>query len=208
MAIGDIIVGIDIGTSKVSSVIGEINSFNQIEIISLSECKCFGMKKSKITDEEEVASAIAKTIAEVEQVANLTINSAYVTILGKYVTIVQNSIVKEAKDKLAGISSKDVNSAINQLKDIDIPDDKVVIDIVVSGFTLDNGREIDDPAGALSSSFTAKGQVILADKEYVKKLTNIFKKANIEIDGIVPNVLAERKLILDKNELTDNVMIF
>ncbi|MGN1310729.1 MAG: cell division protein FtsA [Clostridia bacterium] len=207
MAIGDVIVGIDIGTSKVSSVIGEVNNFNQIEIIAMAECKCFGMKKSKITDEEEVASAIAKTIAEVEQVSNLTINSAYVTILGKYVTIVQNSIVKEPKDKFAGISSKDLNSAIGQLKDIDIPDDKVVIDMVVSEFTLDNGRIVDDPVGMLSSSFTVKGQVILADKDYVKQLTNIFKKANIEIDGIIPNVLAERKLILDKNELNDNVMI-
>lgn len=207
MAIGDVIVGIDIGTSKVSTVIGEVNNFNQIEIIATAECKCFGMKKSKITDEEEVASAIAKTIAEVEQVANLSINSAYVTILGKYVTIVQNSIVKEPKDKFAGISSKDVNSAITQLKDIDIPEDKVVIDMVVSEFALDNGRIVDDPVGMLSSSFTVKGQVVLADKEYVRKLTNIFKKVNIEIDGIIPNVLAERKLILDKNELKDNVMI-
>lgn len=207
MAIGDVIVGIDIGTSKVSSVIGEVNNFNQVEIIATAECKCFGMRKSKITDEEEVASAIAKTIAEVEQVANLKVNSAYVTILGKYVTIVQNSIVKEPKDKFAGISSRDVNSAIAQLKDIDIPEDKVVIDMVVSEFALDNGRIVDDPVGMLSSSFTVKGQVVLADKEYVRKLTNIFKKVNIEIDGIIPNVLAERKLILDKNELKDNVMI-
>ena len=70
LAIGDIIVGIDIGTSKVSSVIGEVNNFNQVEIIATAECKCSGMKKTKIADEEEVAAAIAKTIAEVEQVEN------------------------------------------------------------------------------------------------------------------------------------------
>lgn len=207
MAIGDVIVGIDIGTSKVSSVIGEVNNFNQVEIIATAECKCFGMQKSKITDEEEIASAIAKTIAEVEQVANLKINSAYVTILGKYVTIVQNSIVKEPRDKFGGITSKDLSSAINQLKDIDIPDDKIVIDMVVSEFTIDNGRVVDDPVGMLSSTFTVKGQVILADKDFVRQLTNIFKKANIEMDGIIPNVISERKLILDKNEFNDNVMI-
>lgn len=122
MAIGDIIVGIDIGTSKVSSVIGEVNNFNQVEIIATSECKCFGMKKAQITDEEEIAAAIAKTIAEVEEIENIKINSAYVTIPGKYITIVQNSIVKEAKDKYAGISSKDLSAAIMQVRDIDIPD--------------------------------------------------------------------------------------
>lgn len=207
MAIGDIIVGIDIGSSKVNAVVGEVNSFNQVEIIATSECKCFGMRKSKITDEEEISSAVSKTITEVEEMANIKIHSAYVTIPGKYITIVQNSIVKEAKDKYAGISTKDVTSAIMQVKDIDIPDDKVLVDIVASEFSLDNGRIIDDPVGSLSSAFTVKGQVVLADKDYVKQLTNIFKRANIEIDGIVPNVLSERGLILDKNELTDNVMI-
>lgn len=207
MAIGDIIVGIDIGTSKVNAVVGEVNNFNQVEIVATSECKCFGMKKSKITDEEEVVAAISKTIAEVEEFANIKIHSAYVTIPGKYITIVQNSIVKEAKDKYAGISTKDVTSAIMQVKDIDIPDDKVLIDIVANEFSLDNGRIIDDPVGSLSSTFTVKGQVVLAEKAYIKQLTSIFKRANIEIDGIVSNVLAERQLILDKNELKDNVMI-
>jgi len=207
LAIGDIIVGIDIGTSKVNVVVGEVNNFNQVEFIATSECKCFGMKKSKITDEEEIIAALSKTISEVEEMANIKIHSAYVTIPGKYVTIVQNSIVKEAKDKYAGISTKDVTSAIMQVKDIDIPDDKVLIDIVTNEFSLDNGRIIDDPVGSLSSAFTVKGQVILADKAYIRQLTSIFKRANIEIDGIVSNILAERYLILDKNELKDNVMI-
>ena len=207
MAIGDIIVGIDIGTSKVNATVGEVNSFNQIEVIATSECKCFGIKKSKITDEEEIAAAIAKTIRVAEEEANIKIHSAYVTIPGKYITIVQNSIVKEAKDKYAGISTRDVTSAIMQVRDIDIPENQVLIDIIANQFILDNGRTIDDPVGSLSSSFTVKGQVILADKEYIKQLTSVFKKAGIEIDGIVPNVLSERGLVLDKNELTDNVMI-
>lgn len=207
MAIGDIIVGIDIGTSKVNAVVGEVNSFNQVEIISTSECKCFGMKKSKIIDEEEIASAISNAIEQAEELANIKIHSAYVTIPGKYITIVQNSIVKEAKDKYSGITTRDVTSAILQVKDIDIPDDKILIDIITNEFSLDTGRVVDDPVGSLSSNFTVKGQVILADKDYIKQLTNVFKKAGIEIDGIVPNVLAERSLILDKNELKDNVMI-
>ena len=207
MAIGDVIVGIDIGTSKVSSVIAEINNFNQLEIIAIAECKFFGMKKTKITDEDEIASAIGKTISEVEAQGNIKINSAYVTIPGKYVQIVQNSIVKEARDKFAGITSKDINSAMLQLRDIDLPDDKVVIDLIKNQFILDNGRTVEDPVGALSSTVTVTGQVILADKDYVRQLTNIFKKANIEIDGIIPNVLAERSLILDVNEMNDNVMI-
>ena len=207
MAIGDIIVGIDIGTSKVSGVVAEINNFNQVEVIATAECKCFGIKKSKITDENEITSAISKTVSDLEQQANIKINSTYITITGKHVTIVQNSIVKEAKDKIVGITSKDLNSALLQIKDIDVPDDKVIIDIITNEIKLDNGRVVEDPVGALSSTFTINGQVILADKDYVRQITGILKKANLEIDGIIPNILAQRTLVLDKNEINDNVMI-
>ena len=106
MAIGDIIVGIDIGTSKVCTVLGEVNNFGQIETICSTSCKCSGLKKGKIINEDEVTISIAKTIQEAEDEANLKINSAYTTISGKYVTIVQNNIVKEVKDK--GIKVLDV----------------------------------------------------------------------------------------------------
>ena len=212
MAIGDIIVGIDIGTSKVSTVVGEVNNFNQIEIICSTYAKCSAIKKGKIVNEEDLSNAISKTIKEAEDISNLKINSAYTTVPGSYVTIVQNSIVKDAKDKLAGISIKDVASAIIQVRDIEVPEDKVLVDIVPDKFILDDGNEkdgkaIEDPVGKMSGSFTLTAQIILAEKDYVKQITNVFRKAGIEIDGIVPITLAERNLVLDTNELVDNVML-
>ncbi len=207
MAIGDIIVGIDIGTSHVSCVVGEVNNFNQIEVICNTISKCSGMKKGKIIDEDEIASSISNAIKEAEEQSNLKINSAYTMIPGKYVTIVQNSIVKEIKDKYAGISAKDVSSGILQVKDIEIPENQVLIDIVPEKFILDNGTCVDDPVGNFSSSFTLKAQVILADKEYTKQISNIFRKAGLDIDGIVPISLAERNVVLDTNELNDNILL-
>ena len=207
MAIGDIIVGIDIGTSKVSTVVGEVNNFGQIEIISNTSYKCSGLKKCKIINEDEISLSIAKTIKDAEEETNLKINSAYVTIPGKYVTIVQNTITKDVKDKYSGISVRDVQNAIMQVKDIEIPDGKTLIDIVPDKITLDNGTVVSDPVGNLSSNFTISAQIILAEKGYVRQLHNIFKKADLEIDGIVPITLAERNLILDSNELHDNIML-
>ncbi len=207
MAIGDIIVGVDIGTSKVCTVIGKVNNFGQIETICSTSHKCSGLKKAKIINEEEIALSISKTIKEAEEEANLKINSAYVTIPGKYVTIVQNSITKEVKDKYAGVSVKDVQNAIIQVKDIEIPEGKTLIDIVPDKIMLENGDIVLDPVGSLSSNFTINAQIILADKNYVRQLSSIFKRAGLEIDGIVPITLAERNLILDVNELHDNVML-
>ena len=207
MAIGDIIVGVDIGTTKVATVVGEVNNFGQIEIISNTSYKCSGLKKGKIINEDEITLSLAKTIKDAEEETNLKINSAYVTIPGKQVTIVQNSIPKEVKDKYSGISVRDVQNAIIQVKDIEIPEGKTLIDIVPDKITLENGTVVADPVGNLSASFTIDAQVILAEKDFVRQLTSIFKKAGLEIDGIVPITLAERNLILDKNEMHDNIML-
>lgn len=207
MAIGDIIVGIDIGTSKVCTIVGEVNNFGQIEIICNTSYKCNGLKKGKIVNEDDISLSISKTIRKAEEETELKVSSAYVTIPGKYVTIVQNSIVKEVKDKYSGISQKDVQNALMQVKDIEVPENKTLIDVVLDQIILDSGKIVTDPVGNLSSSFTVNAQVILAEKDYVRKISGIFKKAGIELDGIVPVTLAERNLVLDKNELYDSVMI-
>ena len=207
MAIGDIIVGIDIGTSKVSTVVGEVNNFKQIEIICNTSAKCKGITRGQIIDDEAVSVAIANTIKEAEEFANFSINSAYITIPGRYVTLVQNSVEKEVKDRFDGVTQKDVASAMSMIREIEIPDSEELIDIVPDRFILDDGKTVDNPVGNYCSKFTLTAQLILADKSYVKKISSICRKAGIDIDGIVPITLAERNLVLDSNEMNDNVMI-
>ena len=207
MAVGDIIAGVDVGTSKVCTVLGEVNNFGQIEILCNTSYKCNGLKKGKIVNEDDISLSISKTIKEAEEETGLKVNSAYVTIPGKYITIVQNSIAKEVKDRFAGVTQKDLQNAIVQVKDIEIPDNQIIVDVVIDEVILDNGKIVSDPIGNLSAKFTINAQVILAEKDYVRKIAGIFKKAGIEIDGIVPVTLAERNLVLDKNELHDNIML-
>ena len=207
MAIGDIIVGIDIGASKISLVVGEVNNFNQIEVICNTSKKSSGILKGKIVDETALAEAISSAVKDAEKEMNMKINSAYITIPGKCVTIVQNSVTKEAKDKYSGISSRDVQNALMQAKDIDIPEGKQIIDIVTNDFILEDGKKVEDPIGAFSSNFALNAQIILADKDYIRQLTSIFRKVDIDIDGMVPITLAEKNLILDDSDQKDFIML-
>ena len=207
MAIGDIIVGIDIGAFKVSLVVGEVNNFNQIEIICNTCKKSSGIQKGKIVNEYSLVESISSVIKDAEKEMNMKINSAYITIPGKYVTIVQNSVTKTAKDKYSGISSRDVQNAIMQAKDVDIPDEKQIIDIITNDFVLEDGKRVEDPVGAFSSTFTLNAELILADKEYIKVISSIFRKVDIDIDGMVPITLAEKNLILDDLDQKDYIML-
>ena len=98
LAIGDIIVGIDIGTSKVSLVVGEVNNFNQIEIICSTSKKCKSIKRGKIVNEDELVQAIETVVKEAEIDAKFKINSSYVTIPGKYVTIVLEILICQTRE--------------------------------------------------------------------------------------------------------------
>ncbi|MBR3324877.1 MAG: cell division protein FtsA [Clostridia bacterium] len=207
MAIGDVIVGIDIGASKISLVVGEVNNFNQIEVICNTSGKTEGIQKDKIINEHKLAESIKNVVKEAEKEMDMSINSAYITVQGKYITIVQNSVTKEAKDKYSGISSKDVSNALMQAKDIETPEGKTLIDVVTNNFILDNGKVIEDPVGAFSSSFTLNAQLIFADRDYINVLSNIFKKVDIDVDGIVPITLAEKNLVLDEYDQKDYVML-
>ena len=207
MAIGDIIVGIDIGASKISLVVGEVNNFNQIEVICNTSKKSSGIQKGKIVDETKLAESISNVVKDAEKEMNMRINSAYITVPGKYVTIVQNSVTKEAKDKYSGISSRDISNAIMQAKDIDVPEGKQIIDIVTNKFTLQDGKKVEDPIGAFSNTFMLDAEIVLADKEYIKTISNIFRKVDLDIDGMVPITLAEKNLILDDYDKNDYVML-
>ena len=207
MAIGDIIVGIDIGASKISLVVGEVNNFNQIEVICNTSKKSNGIQKGKIVDGNALADSIREVVDEAEKDMNMRINSAYITMPGKHVTIIQNSVTKEAKDKYSGISSRDVSSALIQAKDIEIPEGKQIIDIITNDFVIDNGKVVSDPVGAFSSTFTVNAQIVLADKDYINTMRIIMKKADLEIDGIIPSTLAEKNLVLDESDQKDYVML-
>ena len=206
MAIGDVIVGIDIRASRTSLIVGEVNSFNQIEVVCSTSTKSNGIQKGKIINEAALAETLKKVVEDAEKEMDITINSAYITIPGKHVTIVQNSVTKEAKDKYSGISTRDVLTALLAAA-IEIHENKQIIDIITNDFVLDDGKEVKNPVGSFASSFTLDCQIILGDEEYLKVLRNVFKKANIEIDGYVPIVLAEKNLMLEESEQKDSVML-
>lgn len=207
MAVGDIIVGVDVGFSKVSILVGEINNFNQIEVIAKAS------KTARIYDfkgeinRDILLPALLDIVEEVEEKTLFDIKSAYITIPGKHTDIIQQTITRDTKDKLAGISSKDIVDCILKSGDINISGDKTVIDIVPNMYVLDTGEMLKDPIGRYSSTLTLYSQVILADTTYLILLQSIFKEINISIDGYAPIILVERNVLLDRNEFNDRVMI-
>lgn len=207
MAVGDILVGLNLGFSGVSIIVGEVNNFNQVEIVAKASKNINIYDFENKINKDILLPALLDIVEEVEEETSFDIRSAYITIPGKHTEIVQQSVKRDTKDKLVGISSKDIIDCILKSGDIDVPEDKTVIDIVPNIYVLDTGEMLKDPIGKYSSNLTLYSQVILADTEYLLLLQNILKEINISIDGYAPIILAERNILLDRNEFNDRVLI-
>ena len=206
MAIGDIIVGIDIGTSKVCCCLGQINKFNQVEILNSSSVTCEGVKKGKIVSTDAVARAIRFAVSDIEATQDFIIKSAYVNIIGKYVSIFKTKYGVKLEDKYAGVSQKNIDSLIRNVGEIEIPDGQQIIDIVPTRFITDS-RITDDPIGIFTDSLEAEFDVIIADKMAVKNIGMAMQKAGLLIDGIVINGYAMKEIVLSEEEKKQGVLL-
>ena len=112
MAIGDLIVGIDVGTSRVCCCLGQINKFNTVEIINSTSCECDGFRKGKYESVDAIARAIRFAITDIESQHDFIIESAYINILGKYVDVYSTNYAIELEDKYAGVTQEDINTII------------------------------------------------------------------------------------------------
>ncbi len=206
MAIGDIIVGIDIGTSKVCCCLGQINKFNQVEILNSSSVACEGLKKGKIVSQDAVARAIRFAISDIEATQDFIIKSAYVNINGMYVSIFKTKYSIKLEDKYAGVSQKDIDTIMKNVGKMQIPEGQQIIDIVPSKFITDS-RITDDPIGIFTDFLEAELDVIVADKNVVKSIGIAMQKAGLQIDGIVTNGFAMKDIVLSDEEKSDGVLL-
>ena len=206
MAIGDIIVGIDIGTSKVCCCLGQINKFNQVEILNSSSVACEGLKKGKIVSQEAVARAIRFAISDIEATQDFIIKSAYVNIVGSYVSVFKTKYSVKLEDKYAGVSQNDIDAIIKSVGNIEVPEGQQIIDVVPSKFITDS-RITDDPIGIFTNFLEAELDVIIADKNVVKTIGLAMQKAGLQINGIVTNGFAMKDIVLSDEEKSDGVLL-
>lgn len=206
MAIGDIIVGIDIGTSKVCCCLGQINKFNQVEILNSSSVTCEGLRKGKIVSHDAVARAIRFAISDIEATQDFIIKSAYVNIVGAHVTVFKTKYSVKLEDKYAGVSQKDIDTIMKNVAKLEVPDGHQIIDVVPSKFITDS-RITDDPIGIFTDFLEAELDVIIANKNAVKNVGIAMQKAGLQIDGIVTNGFAMKDIMLSEEEKSNGVLL-
>lgn len=197
---GDLIVSIDIGTSKVCAMVGRVGRNSQLDIIGKGMVQCSGIKKGIIVDIESTAASIRSAIEEAESSANLKVGSAYVNIHGMHVSVINNKSWISISNGNREITQKDMDNVLYSVRDIDIPEDRQLIDVIPRQFIIDGYDEIIDPVGMVGTRLEVDADVIAGKITSVQNIVKSVDRANIRIDGIVAEAFATGEIILTPDE--------
>ena len=208
MAIGDIIVGLDIGVSKVSCVIGQVNKFSEIEVIGYGLSNNSGIKRGQILDYERVGQSIKDAVNSAEQISELSVNSAYVNIKGMNVRIEKVVMESEVERPNDGMTVNDIYNLYTKIQiSTRLERDEQIIDILPMAYIV-NGRVYkDEPIGAFCKTFQMEVEVVIARGDYIDGIQKALKYADLKIDGLILETLATSNIILMPEEKQAGVLM-
>lgn len=208
MAIGDIIVGLDIGVSKVSCVIGQVNKFSEIEVIGYGLSSNSGIKKGQIIDPKIVSQSVKDAINSAEQISELSVNSAYVNIKGMNVRIEKVVMESEVARPDDGMTINDIYNLFAKIQlTTELAMDEQIIDILPYEYIV-NGRVYkEEPIGAFCKTFAMEVEVVIAKGDYIDGIQKTLKYAGIKIDGLILETLATSNIVLMPEEKEAGVLL-
>ena len=195
-----IIVGLEIGTSKVCAVVGELSPAGALNIIGVGQAKSRGVRKGEVTDPESAAEDVRNAIVEAEQMADVEIRSVYLGVTGAHVRGFTNRGVHPIVSSDREITREDVEDVIKNAKAINLPAEHYVLHAIRQHFLVDGQDGIVDPAGMFGSRLEVDMHVIRGHFNRLQNPIRIVKGLQLEVDAIVFNGLASALALLTSEQ--------
>lgn len=196
---GNTVVSLDIGSSKVCVLLAEINK-KQFNILGVGTSECKGVKKGIIVDIDSTVDSINNAVKQAEQMSNKEIKSVFVNIPGGYTNICKNKGVIAVSREDKEITQDDVKRVMQAAKVVAVPPDKEIIDIIPEQFIVDGYDEIRDPIGMIGVRLEVDANLIIASCTNVQNIIRCVQRAGLSIDGIVTEPLGTSTIILNDDE--------
>lgn len=196
----EMIAGIDIGTVKVCTVIGELGEEDQIEIIGIGTAPSLGVKKGVIIDLEQAIQSVKQSIENSERMAGTRINSAFISIAGSHIASLNSKGVIAISEESPEITDKDIEKVIEAAKAGIISPERELIHTLSREFVVDGQNGIIDPLGMSGTRLECKVHIITGSITAVQNLVKCIEGARIDIEEIIFGTLASSNEILSNAE--------
>lgn len=203
----NIIVGLDIGTTKIAAIVGRRADHGKIEILGYGKTESIGVKRGVVSNIENTVQSIRKAVDEAEQKSDAEIKYVNVGIAGQHIKSLQHrgSLIRENNED--EISQKDIDSLLNSMYNLNMSPGDEIIDVIPQEYIIDNEQGIRYPIGMLGNSLEANFHIIIGQTTAAKNIYKCVKKAGLEVVDLILEPIASSNAVLSDEEKEAGVVL-
>ena len=195
---GKLIVGLDIGTSKVVAIVGTVTADGGIEIVGLGSHPSRGLKKGVVVNIESTVQSIQRAVEEAELMSGCDIHSVYVGIAGSHVNSLNSHGIVAIKEK--EVIDADLERVIDAAQAVAIPADQRILHILPQEYIIDSQEGIKEPLGMCGVRLEAKVHLVTGAQNAVQNIDKCVRRCGLEVDQIILEQLASAQSVLTEDE--------
>jgi cell division protein FtsA len=194
----DLIVGLDIGTSKIAVVVAQLTADGQFEVVGLGQHESKGLKKGVVVNIETTVNSIQKALEEAELMADCKIKSVYTGIAGSHIRSFNSSGMVAIKDK--EVSLADVTRVIETAKAVNIPTDQQILHVLPQQFIIDGQEDIREPIGMSGVRLETRVHIVTGAVSAAQNIIKCVRRCGLEVMDLMLQPLASSNAVLTADE--------
>lgn len=195
-----VVVALDIGTTKICTLLAEVDRDRQVNVVGVGTAPSSGMRKGVVVDIDEAARAIAHSVEKCERLAGYRIESAYVGVTGAHVDGMNRRGVVAVSANPGEITTLDVERAMEAARVQAIAGDREILHVLPRGYTLDGQDGVRDPVGMAGRRLEAEMHIVTGATSAIHNLIQCVKRAGLDVDDLILQPLASSESVLTRAE--------
>ncbi len=203
----EIIVGLDIGTTKIACLVGRKNEHGKIEILGMGKTDSLGVNRGVVSNIEKTVGAIQEAVRQAEQASGVDIRVVNVGIAGQHIKSLQHRGIHTRDSYEDEITVSDIEALIEDMHKLVMLPGEEIIHVLPQEFTVDNEQGIKDPIGMSGVRLEANFHIITGQIAAAKNIYKCVSKANLEVDQLILEPLASSEAVLSAEEKEAGVVL-
>ncbi|ASJ75883.1 cell division protein FtsA [Granulosicoccus antarcticus] len=199
------IVGLDIGTSKIVALVAEIDENDEIELIAIGSHPSQGLKKGVVINIESTVNAIGKAVEEAERMAGVEIRSVFAGIAGSHIKSLNSHGIVAIKN--SEVEQDDVDRVVDAARAVAIPADQRILHVLPQEFIIDNQDGIHQPVGMSGVRLEAKVHLVTGSISASQNIAKCIQRCNLEVEDVILEQLASSHAVLTDDERDLGVLL-
>ncbi len=193
-----LIVGLDIGTSKVVAIVGEVDEAGEIEVIGIGSHASRGLKKGVVVNIESTVQSIQRAIQEAELMAGCEIRSVFTGIAGSHISSLNSHGIVAIKD--SEVVQGDIDRVLDAARAVAIPSDQKIVHVLPQEFIIDKQEDIREPIGMSGVRLEAKVHMVTGAVSAAQNIEKCIRRCGLDVDDIILQQLASSYAVLTEDE--------